>query len=160
MKLFCDEMLIKLGRWLRVAGYDTLIARHGMSDRQIIEQARDENRHLITRDRKLMEFRNAAATVVLLECNLMDHCLEEVTRKLNINWLNRPFSRCLNCNTLLVAASDVQCQQLAGFLKKTGSDINYCPVCNQLFWEGCHVRRMRNKLEYFSALFGENTVDY
>ena len=50
MKLFCDEMLIKLGRWLRVAGYDTRIARQGMSDRQIMQLAREENRCLITRD--------------------------------------------------------------------------------------------------------------
>lgn len=159
MKLFCDEMLIKLGRWLKMAGYDTFIARHGMSDRQNLQQARDENRCLITRDRKLMEFRNAAATVVLLESNSMDQCLEEVTRKIHINWLKRPFSRCLNCNTLLVAVNEEYCRQLPGSMKTTVSDINYCPVCKQLFWEGGHVRRMRHQLEYFNALFGEHTVE-
>lgn len=156
MKLFCDEMLIKLGRWLRVAGYDTRIARHGMSDRQILQLARDENRRLVTRDRKLMEFRDAAATVVLLDCQLMDQCLEEVTRRLHINWLKRPFSRCLKCNTLLIEAEAEQFRQLPADVKKTVSGLCYCPGCRQLFWEGGHVRRMRHQLKYFNEYFGEH----
>lgn len=156
MKLFCDEMLIKLGRWLRVAGYDTRIARHGMSDRQLIELAREENRRLVTRDRKLMEYRNSAATVVLLDCHLMDQCLEEVTRKLHINWLIRPFSRCLKCNTLLIEARNEQYNQIPEDVKNSGSQVCYCPHCRQLFWEGGHVRRMRHQLEYFSEVFGEH----
>ncbi len=158
MKLFCDEMLIKLGRWLRVAGYDTRIARQGMSDRQIMQLAREENRCLITRDSKLMEFRNATAMVVLLECKLMDQCLEEVTRKLHINWLNKPFSRCLNCNTLLIEAGDEQYRQLPDKVKKDVTGLCYCPDCQQLFWEGGHVRRMRHQLEYYNAFFGEHLV--
>lgn len=106
-----------------------------------------------------MEFRHAAATVVLLECKLMDQCLEEVTRKLHINWLYKPFSRCLNGNTLLIEAGDEQYRQLPGKVKKEVSRLCYCPDCRQLFWEGGHVRRMRHQLEYYNALFGEHTVD-
>ncbi|MCW8956307.1 MAG: Mut7-C RNAse domain-containing protein [Gammaproteobacteria bacterium] len=159
MKLFCDEMLIKLGRWLRVAGYDTRIARQGMDDRQIIQLAKEENRRLITRDRKLLEFRNAAATVVLLDCKLMDQCLEEVTQKLHINWLNNPFSRCLNCNTLLLEAGAEQYQLLPETIKKTVTGLCYCPDCQQLFWEGGHVQRMRHQLEYFSEYFGDSQFE-
>ena len=152
-------MLIKLGRWLRVAGYDTRIARHGMSDGQILGLARQESRLLISRDRKLMEFRDAASTVVLLDCQLMDQCLEEITIKLHINWLFRPFSRCLKCNTLLVAARPEHYRQLSDNFKSTVTGLCYCPGCSQLFWEGGHVRRMRDQLEYFDACFGEHTID-
>jgi len=159
VKLLCDEMLIKLGRWLRVAGYDTRIAQQGMDDRQIIQLARDEKRCLITRDRKLMEFRDAAATVVLLDCKLMDQCIEEITRKLHIDWLNRPFSRCLKCNTLMIDASVDQYNELSDKVKKTVTGLCYCPDCQQLFWEGGHVRRMRKQLESFSECFGEHKFE-
>jgi uncharacterized protein with PIN domain len=36
VKLFCDEMLGRLGRWLRVAGYDAAIAKGGATDAEII----------------------------------------------------------------------------------------------------------------------------
>ena len=35
MRLLCDEMLARLGRWLRAAGYDTEIATGGASDRAL-----------------------------------------------------------------------------------------------------------------------------
>ena len=38
----CDEMLLRLGRWLRAAGYDTAIAEGGMEDPALI--ARVANR--------------------------------------------------------------------------------------------------------------------
>ena len=33
LRFLCDEMLAGLGRWLRIAGYDTAIARRGRRDR-------------------------------------------------------------------------------------------------------------------------------
>ena len=39
LRLLCDEMLAGLGRWLRLAGYDTEIAERGCRDRDILEQA-------------------------------------------------------------------------------------------------------------------------
>ena len=55
-------MLQRLGRWLRAAGYDTLIARNAESDYELLRQALDEGRLLITRDRELAKHRRAAGT--------------------------------------------------------------------------------------------------
>lgn len=150
MKLYCDEMLIKLGRWFRAAGYDTRIAQSGMKDREILQQTCSENRRLITRDRKLMEFRNADDWVVLLQCRLMEQCIEEVTHQLKINWLFRPFSRCLKCNTLLIDASTEDYKNLPDSIRLTVDRLCYCPRCQQLFWEGGHVQRMRTQLNRFT----------
>ncbi|TNF34778.1 MAG: hypothetical protein EP315_06760, partial [Gammaproteobacteria bacterium] len=84
MKLYCDEMLIRLGRWLRAAGYDTEIASSNVSDRRIFDEAVAQDRILLTRDRKLVEFREAANTVLLLECNTLTECIVELSHKLHI----------------------------------------------------------------------------
>jgi len=150
MKLYCDEMLIRLGHWLRAAGHDTKIATNACSDRQILHQSLAEQRKLITRDRKLKEFRDARDTVVLLDCKLLQDCVVEVTRRLQIDWLYRPFSRCLVCNTPLLPATVEQVTHLNAALKKTVNNIYYCASCEQLFWEGSHVRRMRARLLEFN----------
>jgi len=52
MRLLADSMLGSLGRWLRLLGYDTAVAR-SESDWQIVHQARAEGRVILTRDRAL-----------------------------------------------------------------------------------------------------------
>ena len=46
VRLYCDEMLSRLGRWLRAAGYDTAIAESGLADTGIIAQCAAEGRAL------------------------------------------------------------------------------------------------------------------
>ena len=53
LRFLCDEMLHGLGRWLRAAGYDTVIADGGLSDRAVAARCTDEHRVLLTKDRHL-----------------------------------------------------------------------------------------------------------
>ena len=139
-------MLQGLGRWLRAAGYDTLIAASGEDDAHLLRLAHRTGRRLITRDRKLMERRQAATTAVLLNASRMPDCLKEVTRKLAINWLRQPFSRCLLCNTPLRIARDIEIQHVPQDIRRNGGAILFCPKCRKVYWEGGHIRRMRAKL--------------
>ena len=59
LRFLCDEMLAGLGRWLRIAGYDTAIASGGRRDRDLVKQAHAEQRILLTRDRRVVEIRPA-----------------------------------------------------------------------------------------------------
>ncbi len=149
MKLLCDEMLKGLCRWLRAAGYDAEQASEGESDRNLLARAHASGRILLTRDRKLQEHRNAADTLCLLNCNGVDACARELTEKLAIDWLYKPFSRCLICNVPLdllprgdfsQAPVDVRDQTLL-----------HCPSCKRIYWEGNHVQRMRIKLRNWAA---------
>jgi uncharacterized protein with PIN domain len=143
-------MLFRLGRWLRAAGYDVIIAQPGENDRELFKLARKEHRLLVTRDRKLAEYRDATSVVVILEKNDLKDCLQELSRLLSINWQKKPFSRCMVCNTPLVVASDAQYRALPDDVQEQADRAYYCPACKQLFWEGSHVRRMRQTLENFS----------
>jgi hypothetical protein len=71
-------------------GYDTEINTDG--------------RRLLTRDRKLMEFRRAGKVVIFLQCNGFDASAEKLVRCLDVNWFANLFSRCLLCNGLTESA--------------------------------------------------------
>lgn len=145
MKFICDEMLRGLARWLRIAGYDTEIAREGEPDRELIERARTTGRLLITRDNKLMEFRNAADTVLLLNCSGIDDCARALKTITPISWLHKPFSRCLICNTSLAKIDNDPGIPVPDDVR--GSTLLQCENCKRIYWSGGHVRRMRKKLE-------------
>ena len=152
-RFLCDEMLQRLGRWLRAAGYDTLIAGNSESDYRLLREAIDTGRLLVTRDRGLLEHRRAKGTVIYLESELIEDCAAELSRKLHIEWLYRPFSRCLNCNSLLINATPSQIAALPLKEKQFIDAALYCPECRQVFWEGSHVHRMRRQLEDWSRSY-------
>lgn len=147
LKLLCDEMLAGLGRWLRAAGHDTLIAAPGTPDREIMAMAREQGRLLITRDRKMLERKGAAEIVFLLNSCGLESWVASLSRELSINWLYRPFSRCLLCNTLLEEGSGPCPDQLPDSVLAENRPLFHCPHCRKFYWEGGHVARMRRQLE-------------
>jgi len=146
VKLLCDEMLMRLGRWLRAAGYDTAIAESGMPDREIVAQACSEERLLITRDRKMAEHRLARGRLIILNARGLHDQAREVAARLGIDWTRRPFSRCLVCNTPLKRGEDAHFLQVPPESRKVIDEVYICPGCGKTFWHGSHVARMRRKL--------------
>ena len=145
MKFLCDEMLKRLGQWLRIAGYDVLILPDGTEDRVLIEAAVQQGRVLLTRDRDMAQGPDAAQ-VVLLECQDLEDCVADLGHRLPIDWLYRPFTRCLNCNAELLEADATQRQGVPPEALRQASKVLFCPNCDQLYWEGSHVARMRERL--------------
>jgi len=147
-------MLQRLGHWLRAAGYDTLIEQDGRSDYELLMQAIQEERYLITRDRKLLEHRRAPGTVILLECDGLKECAKALSQQLPINWLEQPFIRCMVCNTLLRPAAENEMATLPEKIKSQLDSPLYCPSCQKVYWDGGHVERMRQRLENWQDGFG------
>lgn len=155
-RFLCDEMLKGLARWLRAAGYDTKICASGVPDQLVLQSAISENRLLITRDHKLMEFRDAENRVIWLECNDTESCIAALTNKLPINWLLDPFSRCLQCNTPLAEAERKKISRVPEESRKLAHPLMYCPVCDKVYWEGSHVERMRRQLHSWARQSAHN----
>ncbi|MDL0432897.1 DUF5615 family PIN-like protein [Marinobacter sp. TBZ242] len=148
LRFLCDEMLSSLAQWLRIAGYDTSLPAQGAQDRQLMEQARAEQRWLVTADSDLLEFAGAPFYVIYLAGQGEPARLRELTLKLNLDWCFAPFSRCKNCNTPLHTASDREKQQFYPHAPDQSEEtVLACATCRQLYWEGSHVRRMRSRLE-------------
>jgi len=142
-KFLCDQMCGQLGKWLRVAGYDTVIIKHSEEDHILLKRAIHEQRYLITRDRDFLELDPGLKTVVYLSGESLDVWAEKL-KGMGVNWLKAPFTRCLNCNTLLektplpeVFPEGVPVDAKSYWL---------CPSCQQLFWLGSHTEDMMQRL--------------
>lgn len=146
-------MLQRLGNWLRAAGYDTEIEVDGRSDYEVLRQAIDEGRYLITRDRKLMEHRRAEGTVILLHEDTLEACIKSLSEQLPVDWHFNPFMRCTVCNTELHTATEAQIQTIPQKSQQVVNEAFYCPSCEQVYWEGSHVKRMRHQLDRWHTLY-------
>lgn len=147
MKFLCDEMLAGLGRWLRAAGYDTGLTDRGSRDRDILERAIAEDRILLTRDRHLLQFRGATGRVCVLGAEGIEPSARELKARFGLDWLHRPFSRCMVCNTALVDAGEDMWERVPEAARSLGGPLTRCPGCDRLYWHGSHTRRMRTRLE-------------
>ncbi len=151
MKFLCDQMLSGLGRWLRTAGYDTLIIENNLEDRKILELALKENRILLTRDRHFLEMQSPEKKVLFLTGNSLEECVRELNRELKPNWLYAPFSRCLLCNSPLVKSGGPSIlQQVPEDI--LASNIWYCQQCQKAYWLGSHTDRMLEQLQTWQTL--------
>lgn len=147
MKLLCDEMLQALGRWLRTAGYDTWIADGGTADDVLLRIAEDERRILLTSDRALAAAASTRLHALALPSDQLDVAAGVLRDRLGIDWLHRPFSRCLRCNAGLRPAAPDQIARLPVTTREGVGPFTACPSCGRIYWPGSHVRRMRTRLE-------------
>lgn len=149
-RFLCDEMLGRLARYLRAAGYDTELAAGGLPDRDLLRQAMAEGRHFLTRDRLILEHRGAVGTVCLLPNGNLDEWARAIGERFSIDWLARAFSRCLVDNTPLVPTFSHHHPQLPKDVH--GLEMQRCPTCERIYWPGSHSRRMRLRLEEWQGI--------
>ncbi|WP_287261669.1 Mut7-C RNAse domain-containing protein [Methanothrix sp.] len=123
-----DHMLMRLGRWLRLAGHDVENPR-SMSDVDLIAQAGDR-RTLLTRDRSLAELcEREGVRCILIRSSDIDEQLREV-RGRGIDLSLNP-ERCTICN---------------GGLLDMGNGRWMCSECGKIYWRGSHWRGIEARL--------------
>ena len=147
MRLLCDEMLLRLGRWLRAAGYDTAIAEGGLSDAELIARCAAEGRVLITRDRHLARHADGVVDVVRVDNDRAEAQAWRLRDALGIDWTRAPFTRCLLDNAPLDPAPAEAAHRVPPGSRAAGWPLQQCPECGRLYWPGSHVRRMRARLD-------------
>lgn len=149
-KFLVDENLQRLARWLRAAGYDTVIAHGTEASYYLLRQAIDEGRLLLCMDNELAQHRSAQDTVILLEGDSIDEHARQISNSATINWTHKPFTRCLVCNSALGDAGRTLGDETES------DDAYYCSHCNQVFWDDSHVNRMRSHLSEWHQKFNTN----
>ena len=153
VKLLCDEMLARLGRYLRAAGYDTAIGGSGAHDRALLARAIAEDRMLLTCDRLMLARRGAAGRVMVLPHGV-DAAARSLSERLDIDWRLAPFSRCLVDNALLRRATRAERGRVPARSRAIGGPVRACPECGRLYWPGSHVKRMADRLARWQDAFG------
>ncbi|GEO39816.1 hypothetical protein SAE02_39640 [Skermanella aerolata] len=154
VRFLCDEMLHRLGRWLRGAGYDTVIAEGGDPDGVLLARALADGRKLLTRDRAILQRKRANEVVVMLNSDAVRAQAGFLGQTLGVDWLLDPFSRCMVCNTVLTPAAPEMDRMVPARIRDQGVPIHFCPGCGRLYWPGSHESRIRATLLDFARASG------
>jgi uncharacterized protein len=151
-RFLCDIMLAHLARYLRAAGYDTLLAADGEADARLLLQSEAEERYLLTLDRKILEHGQAAGRVLIFRHAPIESYVRELNQRFCLDWLAAAFSRCLVDNTPLVLAPPQALGGLPHPVLPEQGPIRFCPCCRRLYWRGSHARRLFTRLTEFQQL--------
>jgi uncharacterized protein with PIN domain len=155
-RFVADAHLGLLARQLRMLGFDVLY-RNDYSDAELARISATENRIVLTRDRDLL-IRKEIVHGCYLHAIAGDEQVAEVISRFRLTAAVRAFSRCLNCNGLLrlVAKGEVE-HRVPPHSRLAYHRFYECQGCAQVYWEGSHVRRMRERMQRMLGL--DFTID-
>lgn len=150
LRFIVDTNVGHLVRKLRMLGYDTLFI-NPIEDADLVQKADSEGRIVISGDRRLFDRRAIRSGRVkgLWIDTYQDHTaqLGQIVRTFGLKG-GSSFIRCLECNTLLVPKGRRAARgRVPPYVYETIAQYAYCRQCDQFFWEGDHVKRMRTLIE-------------
>ena len=153
LRFLLDVHLGRLAAYLRMAGFDAVYSRQA-GDAELAGIVAHEARVLLTRDRYLL-MRTAVERGYWVRSTEPKQQLLEVVKRFDLAGCMRPFTRCLNCNTLLEDASreSVRDRLPPKILEKDA--FRLCPVCQRVYWQGSHYERMSKLLRWVIAQLRE-----
>ncbi len=150
-RFLCDEMLGHLCRYLRAAGYDTLLAQNGARDAELLKLCHEQGRQFLTKDMLVQEHKASRGVALLLPHENLDQLAAILGERYRLDWLAHAFTRCLVDNTPLVAADEEATARAPADARRPGEPLRTCPQCGRIYWRGSHYRRMRHRLEAWQA---------
>ncbi len=150
-RFILDGHLGRLASHLRMLGMDSLY-RNDYNDNELFRIAVDENRILLTRDRRLLMHKTIRLGYLLQSLNSEEQ-FREVVRRYGLKKWIKPFQRCIRCNHLLEPArkEDVL-DRLQPLTKLYFEEFHICPACNQIYWKGSHFERMQKMIDELKDL--------
>lgn len=146
-RFVCDDHVGRLARYLRVAGYDTVFDS-AMDNNRLIQISLDEKRHILTRDRRLVE-RRLVRYYHLLESERWQDQIKAVADHFGLVFSkSRMFTRCLEDNspTVQVAKEDIR-GRVWPYTYAHHDEFRICPQCQRIYWAGTHVSAMLARFE-------------
>ena len=146
-RFIVDDMLGKLAKWLRIAGFDTLYFRK-IENQRLIDLALKENRILLTRDTDIAADKKARSCILIIA----DNYLEQLRQVFNVLKLSldreKVFSRCLIGNKKLEATPrEYVREKVPEFVFQTRKIFSSCPECKRIYWQATHAAHVEKTLE-------------
>jgi len=144
-RFIADVMVGRLARWLRILGFDVLYSNE-YSDDDVVRIADAEDRIVLTRDAGLVD-RLQPAAVILIENDDYAKQVGQVLKTVGTQDF-RLFSRCLDCNTMLIQTDKEKVfERVPPYIYLTQDHFSFCPSCSRIYWRGTHVEDVRNKIK-------------
>jgi len=141
-------MLGSLATWLRILGVDTAYPSNTVSDNEILKQAKQEGRILLTRDKVLVaRARKEGIPVVHITSTELDTQLQQAIKAMPLD-ASRVLSRCTICNQVL---RPVLREEAKPFVPprvfERQARFWFCAVCQKYYWQGTHYEEMEKKIK-------------
>jgi uncharacterized protein with PIN domain len=137
-----DQHLGRLAAYLRLLGQDC-VHRALFPDEEVARVSVDENRILLSRDKRLLMRRAVVHGGFVRATDPMEQ-VPEVLHRFGAPETIAPFTRCMACNGVLRPAAREQVEdRLLPDTREYYREFRECPDCRRVYWDGSHVRRMR-----------------
>jgi uncharacterized protein with PIN domain len=141
-----DCHLGRLTAQMRMLGFDCLY-ENDFNDEQLTEIAIQEERILLTRDRRLLMRKVIQHGYCLRSLDPLEQ-LTEIIRRFELTDSIQPFHRCLRCNhPLEPAEKESIIDRLEPLTKLYFDEFHICPACGQIYWKGSHYDQMVKVVE-------------
>jgi len=142
IRFIVDNNVGRLARYLRMAGFDTLYD-YRWDDEDIIDRLGQDDRILLTRDLDLLK-RKQVEFGRYIRASEPVRQMREVLNLFGPAGADKPFTRCLECNSPLQAVDKQDIlERLKPLTKKYYESFSICPRCDKIYWPGSHVAKMR-----------------
>jgi hypothetical protein len=156
MRFLLDGMLGKLTRWLRILGYDAEYSKNS-SDNNLLSQAKDESRILLTSDAQL--YRNAVSRnidTLLMDSKSDSEKLANLAYRFHLNLKLDPMnSRCPICGSSIKPTSkDEIVHSVPPATFKVYQSFWVCTnvSCAKVYWQGSHWKKIEETLRNASEI--------
>lgn len=137
MKFICDVMLGRLAKCLRILGLDAIYIKNYKDLAHIVDK---ESKYFFFTKRS----KNAPKGSILIKSDHVKEQLKEILPVIR-DYLdeNSFFTRCLNCNTLLVHIDREEIEGLVPeYVFHNHLEFKKCLLCNKIYWSGTHIAHM------------------
>jgi uncharacterized protein with PIN domain len=140
----------KLTGWLRMMGFDSLFF-NGQDDSDMVRQALAEKRVILTRDWGIMLRRmvkNGRIRAILISSEVPEKQMIQVMETLDIADNIKPFTRCMECNGVLIEKKKEDLEyRVPPYVFRTQDQYMECPTCRRIYWRGTHWEAMLERLQ-------------
>jgi uncharacterized protein len=145
LKFVCDVHLGKLTKYLRLCGFDTYY-RTAFNHQEIINLAISDKRIILTRGKELLKNKKVTHGYWIRSQYPFEQ-LKDVLLRLDLKNQITLFTRCMECNGLLMDVSKKEI--LNRLLPKTRQyyrKFKKCHDCNRIYWNGSHYQSMKKHI--------------
>jgi uncharacterized protein with PIN domain len=145
MEFFLEAGLKGLNKWLRFFGYKTQVCENKI-DKEIILKHKDKI-FLITSPSTAKLLEKAGIKYLLLPRESLKAQLTILVHKLNLN-TELKLNLCSICGEELIPVKKEDFKELIPpKVYQFYNEFNYCPKCKKLYWEGDHIKRLKERLK-------------
>ena len=145
LRFAADVMLGRLAKWLRVLGQDVIYGRH-LSGAGLIHAARQENRIILTRDRRLRL--KQPQDSIFIESDDYREQLRQVVSTFHLIPGDDLLKRCLICNFSLQPRSKTSVKQaVPEYVFSSQEHFYWCASCRRIYWPATHHQKMLQEIK-------------